>query len=422
MLEHLITTIYVGFIFVYSYFVNVVICNNEIQHYTYFINKITKINILFVKFMQWFSSNNMRKEVKELIRSFADEVHYCDADIDYEQLTTLICNANAVNKKLTLNMTPINSGTIALVFEGTLDNVPIVVKQIRKNIKYELKKSIELMKFMAEISVYIPYLKLFRMNEIIKYNEEPLMGQIDFKREIANCRAFDRAFEDVDDIIIPKIYDEITGDNPNCIVMEKIIGKKAQNVRDEEVEEYCTTYNNLLVQSLIKRGILHADLHIGNIFFMKNFKLGLIDFGSVLFIDNAMMKKLSLFYKFLFNCQAKKLGKFFIEHAIVYNKQPPENISQARKQKIMEHIAKAFEKDNLLSGKKAINIYDMLDINNILIDIDAHLDINFMNVVLAVGPMSSIVSIIKRNDDNSLRRVFLGHIMNSVPESLKNYE
>ena len=424
MIEHILTTLYVGILYIYSYVFHVIFCQNEIQHYTYFITKLTETNMLFVKFMQWFASNDMSQEVKTLIRSFADNVPFTIEDIEYQQIADLIQIAAKQNKTLTINTTPINAGTIALVYEGDLDGEPIILKQMRKNVKQELRSSIELMKFMAEVSLYIPYLKLFKMNEVIKYNEDTLMKQIDFRTEIKNGKSFYTAFEDNNDVIVPKIYDEITNYYPNFILMEKIIGIRAQDVKDEDVENYCMTYNAVLIQSLIKRGIVHADLHIGNIFFMRDYKVGLIDFGNVLYIDKSMMKKISLFYKFLFNRQVKKLCKFFIDHTLKYNNpEQDQNLAEEKKDILVKGIMKAFEKGNVLSGTRPISIYVMLDINDILSAIDAKLDEEFMNVILAIGPMSSVVSILKRNDkNNSLKRVFLGHVRDSVPETLKNYE
>jgi len=46
----------------------------------------------------------------------------------------------------------------------------------------------------------------------------------------------------------------------------------------------------------------------------------------------------------------------------------------------------------------------------------------FMNVILAIGPMSSVVSILKRNDeDNGIKEVFFNYVHDKVPERLKNY-
>ena len=87
-----------------------------------------------------------------------------------------------------------------------------------------------------------------------------------------------------------------------------------------------------------------------------------------------------------------------------------------------ESLAGLFGEDKLLSGKKPINIYNILDINAVLQKINARMNDEFMNVILAIGPMSSVVSILKRNDqDNGLKDVFFNYVQDKVPDKLKNY-
>jgi len=421
--NNILTTIKIVSIISYSYIVNVLYYNDVVKHYKYIIQNLTSSNMLFIKFMQWFSSNNMNVEIKEVIRGFADNVPYTSSDIEYAQLEELIQVAESNNQTLILNTTPINSGTIAIVYEGTLDDKPVILKQLRKNINVELKKSIELLKFIGEITKYIPYLYLIRLSEIISINEPSLLEQVNFKKEIVNGKKFCETFKDNKDIIIPQFYTTITEMHPNFILMEKIIGRKAQELSDEELPNYCKTYNKLLLESLISKGVIHADLHIGNVFFMENNKIGVIDFGHVLFIDKELSKKISHFYKFLFNRQVKKLAKFCIDQSVYAPGNRICNKSMKKNTSIMtESLAGLFGEDKLLSGKKPINIYNILDINAVLQKINARMSDDFMNVILAIGPMSSVVSILKRNDqDNGLKDVFFNYVQDKVPDKLKNY-
>ena len=421
--NNILTTINIVSIISYSYIVNVLYYNDVVKHYKYIIQNLTSSNMLFIKFMQWFSSNNMSVEIKEVIRGFADNVPYTSSDIEYAQLEELMQVAESNNQTLILNTTPINSGTIAIVYEGTLDDKPVILKQLRKNINVELKKSIELLKFIGEITKYIPYLYLIRLSEIISINEPSLLEQVNFKKEIVNGKKFYETFKDNKDIIIPQFYTTITEMHPNFILMEKITGRKAQELSDAELPNYCKTYNKLLLESLIGKGVVHADLHIGNVFFMENNKIGVIDFGHVLFIDKELSKKISHFYKFLFNRQVKKLAKFCIDQSVyapgnrICNKSMKNNTSI-----MIESLAGLFGEDKLLSGKKPINIYNILDINAVLQKINARMNDDFMNVILAIGPMSSVVSILKRKDqDNGLKDVFFNYVQDKVPDKLKNY-
>ena len=144
--NNILTTIKIVSIISYSYIVNVLYYNDVVKHYKYIIQNLTSSNMLFIKFMQWFSSNNMSDEIKEVIRGFADNVPYTSSDIEYAQLEELILVAESNNQTLILNTTPVNSGTIAIVYEGTLDDKPVILKQLRKNINIDLKKSMKYIK------------------------------------------------------------------------------------------------------------------------------------------------------------------------------------------------------------------------------------------------------------------------------------
>lgn len=424
MFEHILTTIQLGCILLYSYIFNYLLLNDKVKHQLFCIHKMTKINMLFIKFMQWFSSNNMSDEVKDVIRKFADNVPYNDNDIDYELFNNIIKKAESLNYDIKINITPINSGTIALVFEGHLNNNPIIIKTLRKNIENKLIDSIELMKFIGIITSYIPYMKLFNFKELIDINQYSIIEQLDFKKEIENLKLFKEAFNDKELIVIPDVYEELTVDFNNIIIMERIKGRKVQELDDNELENYCETYNNLLIDSLITKRILHADLHLGNIFFLENNKIALVDFGYIIHISKETSKTITHFYKFMFNRQVKKMTTLCLEKAVSYNKIHDKNNKQfiIKKNKAKEGIQLAFSNENILSGKKPMDIYNIIELNTLMKDIDACMETSFMNVILSIGPMSSVVSILKRNDtDNSLKYVFNKYVFNKIPDTLKNY-
>jgi predicted unusual protein kinase regulating ubiquinone biosynthesis (AarF/ABC1/UbiB family) len=240
-------------------------------------------------------------------------------------------------------------------------------------------------------------------------------------------KQYRQAFEGFDDIITPNCHEYITEVFPCFIVMERIVGRKVQELHIDELPAYCITFNNILVESLLSRNIVHADLHIGNIFFMENNKIGIIDFGHILYITDELSKKICKFYKFLFNRQTKKLAKFIVNEAIVYNQcncseEEFEILLNSRKQTVIDTLAKSFDEDNILCGSSPVNIYNILDINNMLQDINASMREDFMSIVLSFGPFSSVVSILKRNDiNNSLKYVFQSYVQKQIPSDLTNY-
>ena len=162
-------------------------------------------------------------------------------------------------------------------------------------------------------------------------------------------------------------------------------------------------------------------LHIGNIFFLDDSKIGLIDFGHIFSISKDMSKHIAMFYKFMFNRQIKKLSRHILENIIVYNGSNPvlqhENLN-----KVMCNVENSFKDENVLSGKKPLEIRNILELNNILIDIDGKLKDEFMSIIIALGPLSSVVSILKRDsNDECLKNVFNNYTKKQIPSNLKIY-
>lgn len=417
MFKHIITTIQLLGIIWYSFLVNKLYYNDEIAHQLYCINNITKLNMLFIKFMQWISSQNISPRVQQVIRDFADNVPYTKDDIDYQLFDELIETAQKHNNVLQINYTPINSGTIALVYEGTLNNKSIIIKQLRKNIINELHESITLMKFMGSICDLIPYLSLFQLREIIDINEPFLIKQANFHDEVENIKHFEKVFKNNSEFVFPHVYEELT--TKNVIVMEKLIGRKVQSLTDEELPQYCEMYNRLLVESLIEKRVIHSDMHLGNIFFMEDYKLGLIDFGYINHINSDLSKKITLFYKFMFNKQIKKLTKLCFDDFIEFKNMKD---NEEKRHIVLKEVEAAFNNENILSGKRPMNINDIMEVNRVLKPINANLKHEFMNLILSMAPACSVVSILKRNDnENSLKEVFKKYVFNKVPSSLKDY-
>jgi predicted unusual protein kinase regulating ubiquinone biosynthesis (AarF/ABC1/UbiB family) len=141
---------------------------------------------------------------------------YNKSDIDY---ISLIKTLNNQDIKL-LSFDPIKSGTVSLIYKGLLNDKEIVIKVMRNNIRERLIESIEYFIFLGQISRYIPYIKEFNIDSMIKDNREKIMSQLDFNREINNIENFYENFKDNNKIIIPKVYKNYSIDNDiNSIIL-----------------------------------------------------------------------------------------------------------------------------------------------------------------------------------------------------------
>ena len=90
-------------------------------------------------------------------------------------------------------------------------------------------------------------------------------------------------------IVIPKVYPEITQKYSNVIMMDFLQGTPLQQLSNQDYESFAKQVFKFGIVTTYYHGFTHSDLHAGNILFIKNdnsYKLGILDFGMILSIDN----------------------------------------------------------------------------------------------------------------------------------------
>jgi predicted unusual protein kinase regulating ubiquinone biosynthesis (AarF/ABC1/UbiB family) len=257
------------------------------------------------------------KELQDFFIEFTNNVAYTDKDIDIDSLNNLIWFAKTNNDILTIDsFIPINSGTIALVFKGKLNDTEIVIKMLRKNIENDILKCLNTIKiFINIINVlhYIPFFSNFTFNDSIILNlKNCLTDQCDFLKEIKNNDLFFNSYKKSKNIVIPKVYKEYTIYDNKIIIMDFLAGKNISQLNSDELLIYHTIFNKYNISSLLVKRLIHCDLHSGNIIFMKCcdlYKIGLIDFGickkmndfEYNFINNLIFSLINNDYKKIFD-------------------------------------------------------------------------------------------------------------------------
>lgn len=259
---------------------------------------VSKINIYYVKIFQWqIMDNTNNVELRDFFTEFTNNVFYTEDDIDKKSLNDIIEFAKSNDNILTIDKyVPINSGTIALVFKGKLNDKEIVIKMLRKDVEKNILNCLNTMNTCLNILHYIPFISLVILNKNTILNlKKCLIEQCNFHKEIENNEIFFEGFKKSKNIVIPKVYKEYTEFNNKLIIMEFLSGKTLNDLNSDELLVYHSHFNKYVMNSLIFKKIIHCDLHSGNIIFIKDneqHKIGLIDFG--------MCKKMNDFeYKFI---------------------------------------------------------------------------------------------------------------------------
>ncbi|MDY6941725.1 MAG: AarF/UbiB family protein [Pseudomonadota bacterium] len=180
---------------------------------------------------------------------------------------------------------PLAAGSIAQVHRAVLAGDNVVVKIQRPEITEIVESDLRLLNALAEwLEAQVESLQRFRPRQVVRQFATSLRRELDFTRE---CRASDRIrsnFEDVDYIVIPKVYWELT--SPKLSVQEYLDGIPAREVdaiKAAGLDCHLLAQRSVdtFLRMALEHGFFHADPHPGNYFFLPDNRLGLIDFGLV---------------------------------------------------------------------------------------------------------------------------------------------
>lgn len=344
---------------------------------------LSRKNILYIKVFQSLALNTkfIDENTHEELLKYSDNVYWDPKSIDWELIYSLETKHGI---RFEEGYTPINAGMISIVFKVTMQGhqCPLILKMKRKNIEARLSEAIEEFELIAYFASFVPMFKMLQLDDVIRENIQTIKAQTDFQTEIMNINAVRENCANIKYVKIPLVYDEFD-EYPDIIVMEYIKGMTISNVLKEDYEEFAKLIIKFTYVNLLIHGLMHADMHSGNILFIKNennlcgdsdlpkYQIGVIDFGIVCTIEE---KFKNILYD-IFDSIQRVTGKEFIETSMhmLYDLEPHmEKIGSYHYDKMIEMpvmiIERIFYEKN---SNKQINI--LFEMYSILIHIRTYL-------------------------------------------------
>jgi predicted unusual protein kinase regulating ubiquinone biosynthesis (AarF/ABC1/UbiB family) len=344
-----------------------------VDYFSTFKNTLTdlsKLNVFYTKIIQWIADTHFNDEkMTNFIKNFTNNVEYTNEDIDYASLLNLYDLAKKNGDTFTLtSIVPLNAGTISLVFKGELNGKPVVIKILRVGIKEKLEDAVTLFMYLFNIINYIPYLRTLNASKIIGKNVKLLTQQVDFINEVKNICIFENAYKKNKNVKVPFVYKYYTEKNNNVIVMEFIEGKNMYKLTTDECESYYSTLVKVSMLNYFKYGIIHGDLHSGNILFLPNNVIGYLDLGIIYILQPEHQDFL---YKFFSNYSSGDYNQLLedlfdeelIETSFIVN---DNRESLQKKLKKIKTELRELIKTNKLFSNNTINQTDIFTLMNVL--------------------------------------------------------
>ena len=401
-------------------------------------SKMAEKNIFFTKIFQAFANNNnlVDKELFHHFISYTDNVKYNTDEIEYNGLYDLINIARKNGDDLSIESEiPIKSGNIALVYNGKLNGKKDIIKYRRKNIIEKFNKSIIELELLVNISKKIPYLSDLNINDLFEENREIMTNQLNFLNEVKNINTFYEKFNDVSTICIPKVYSYFTEINPCAIIMEKLEGNRIENILHEDKHEYSKILSRFNLKCVFYDSIYHADLHSGNIIFMKEtyickdennnnlvktaLKIGIIDYGIIGTMTREEQNTFFMFFKILVSKNHIELSKFITENLSEKIDKSKPNISEGYQNILVNQISTIC--DSVLSNDtKFFGGEEIYEINKILKTQNLQFSKFFCRVELAIAISENVCNSLATNSSyiEQMMIVFKDIFGNDIDELL----
>lgn len=186
--------------------------------------------------------------------------------------------------------TPIASASVAQVHGARLkgSQEEVVIKVLKPGIQDILVADLNFVYIVARILEFInPELSRTSLVGIVKDIRESMLEEVDFKKEAANIEAFRRYLETMGFSRLataPKVYYQCS--TKRVLTMERLYGVPLTDLDSinslvPNPETSLITALNVWFGSLLSCETFHADVHAGNLWLLRDGRIGFLDFGIV---------------------------------------------------------------------------------------------------------------------------------------------
>jgi ubiquinone biosynthesis protein len=185
-----------------------------------------------------------------------------------------------------VDTTPHAAASIAQVHRAKLkDGTPVVLKIRRPGVRAKVDADLRLLARVAEmVEADLPEARRYRPTEVAAQFTRSLEREMDFATETRNIQRFAKNFAGDPQVRIPKVYPEYASET--LLVQEEVEGIAASNpaaIDAAGLDRRTLAVRGVqaFLKQILTHGFFHADPHPGNVIFLPDHRMVMIDFGMV---------------------------------------------------------------------------------------------------------------------------------------------
>src|SRR5919108_5310108 len=179
---------------------------------------------------------------------------------------------------------PLASASIAQAhLARTKSGREVIVKVQRPQIRQIILQDLAIMEHLARLLARrIPESRRYDPVGLVEEFRKTILQELDFRREGRNADRLRQHLQDMPGIAIPQVFWEYSA--PRVLTVEYLVGQGLREVLSRSAEDRHRIAVNVykaFLKQIFEDGFFHADPHPGNLLFLPDGGVGLLDFGIV---------------------------------------------------------------------------------------------------------------------------------------------
>lgn len=236
----------------------------------------------FVKAGQLISSRPdvFAPEVSEELRALQDHVHA----FSYRRVRRVIereLNAPIESLFATLDHAPLAAGSVAQVHHGVLpDGSEVAVKILRPRVRSQVRRDAAILLAAARVAHWVSArARAADLRGHARSLVGGILAQTDLRHEAANYERFRDNFANAQGVAFPRVHHQLS--TRDVLTMELITGTTLERTPIEHLANVTSVMRTSFFSMCFEHGLVHADLHPGNVLVRADGVLVMLDVGLV---------------------------------------------------------------------------------------------------------------------------------------------
>jgi ubiquinone biosynthesis protein len=280
----------------------------------------------FIKAGQFLSSRNdiLPAPVAKELRSLQDNVSPMSFDEVKKTIVQEMGCDNVLDVFESIESVPVASASIGQVHRAELKNGKgkVAVKIQKPNILESFEGDVKALRMLVEVGSAFGMRGKADISHVLNDLENQLVSEADFLLEASNIHRFRNSCSHMHWLHVPKTIDSFT--SKRLLVMEFVDHDfKTSEIPRDFARKRITAHRlvELLMWMVLDGGLLHCDLHQGNVCLRNDGSIVLYDFGTVLDITPDYREVMKEIATHMYNNDPRKSVRLMLEAGMMVMKE-----------------------------------------------------------------------------------------------------